>query len=82
MGNGATMNENQRTRKILKLMRGLVGQKWLTEKDHQEIRERILNRGIDQVLMILRERLERSIDGNFDPEVSRKLDAIRVLLED
>ena len=73
-------DDNKRIRQILKQLRGLASQKWLTKDELLEVRERILARGVDAVLLFLQERLERSIDGSFDPEISRKLDAIQVLL--
>lgn len=44
------------------------------------IRARVQKNQIDLALLLLQKDLERSIDGEFDPAVSRKLDAVQLLL--
>ena len=46
------------------------------------VREEILEDQLKLALLVLQAKIERQMNDDFDPELSRKLDALAVLLED
>lgn len=73
----------ENTRERLRQLRDLSKKGWwLTDRERLNLQDRRFWKAIRPALLMLQRRLERTLDGPFDPVVSQKLDAIRVLLED
>jgi hypothetical protein len=72
------VNEFERTRRVLQQMRAVLP----VAEPHERpaIRQMIFSQQLKLALLLEQRRLEAAIDGGFDPMISRKLEAIQVLL--
>ncbi|BBO81190.1 hypothetical protein DSCO28_17560 [Desulfosarcina ovata subsp. sediminis] len=75
-------DEITETRQRLRQLSSLSKQSWIDKKLRADLHEMRFRKAIKLALLMLQRRLESGVDGPFDPVISRKLDAISVLLND
>lgn len=72
------LSEIHREKKIIRQLRGVLPM--AEPQERSEIRSIIRRRQIRLALLSLQIELEKQVTGCFSPEISRKLDAVEILL--
>lgn len=76
------MDQISETRLRLRQMSSLAKQPWIDNELRADLQERRFWKAIRLALLMLKRRLESSLHGPFDQDVSHKLEAIQILLDD